>query len=106
MTGLNRRIRCTGAVLLMAVLAIALGAAKASAAPVAPEAPEVYTCFVRTIGVPFYNKPYPSGGEIKGWVTEGQGFDVYAEDFGGHWRGGNLWGGPSGVWIHANYLVC
>lgn len=95
--------RRAGAVVIMAVLVITLGAARASAAPPAPEA---YTCFVKTIGVPYYDKPYPSGGVIDGWVTQGQGFDVYAEDWGGHWRGGNLWGGPGGVWIHANYLSC
>ncbi|WP_152360468.1 hypothetical protein [Microlunatus speluncae] len=106
MITVNRRLRRAAALVIMTVLMITGGGSATATAATEPARAEYYTCFVKTVGVPFYNKPYPSGGEIKGWVTQGQGFDVFAEDFGGHWRGGNLWGGPSGVWIHANYLAC
>jgi hypothetical protein len=98
------RLRRTAALLIMTALMITAGSSATATAE--PATAEYYTCFVKTVGVPYYDKPYPSGGEIDGWVTQGQGFDVFAEEYGGYWRGGNLWGGPSGVWIHANYLNC
>lgn len=86
---------------------IAAGLSSTTAAGSTSPGPDVAvrTCFVKTVGVPFYDQPYPQGGQLLGMVNTGQGFDVYVDN-NTYWLGGNLWGGPGGVWIHANYLNC
>ncbi|MFI7345295.1 SH3 domain-containing protein [Streptomyces sp. NPDC049936] len=62
---------------------------------------EQQTCFVTENNVNFRSGPgtnYPSLGQ----VHRGQGFDVV--EYSDHWFRGTLWGGPSDVWIHSDYL--
>jgi hypothetical protein len=79
--------------------------APADAGTSAPASVQAFTCTVRTIGVPVYDRPYPEGGRIIAWVGTGQKTDVTVIDRTGYWYGGVLWGGPFGF-IHKNYLNC
>ncbi|MEC4021060.1 SH3 domain-containing protein [Streptomyces sp. H27-D2] len=63
-----------------------------------------YTC-VTGNNVWYHNAPSSSPGSRLGQVNAGQGFNI--TDSSGVWRKGNLWGGPSGVWISSTYLgIC
>lgn len=85
-----------GAALALAATAT-MSATTATAAPRSP----LTDCFVTTVNVPAYEVP---NGRIVVWVGQGQG--LFLTRIEGPWRQGNLWGGPSGVWIHSNYLRC
>nr|WSW65950.1 SH3 domain-containing protein [Streptomyces sp. NBC_00995] len=95
------------AVLLTAGLGLAVSpAAQATpgttASPGAAAAP-AQVCTVNDNGVNFRGGPgtdYP----VLGQVNRGQNLDYRGRQ--GNWVMGDLWGGPTGVWIHVAYLDC
>ncbi|MET7643511.1 SH3 domain-containing protein [Streptomyces sp. NPDC005426] len=95
------------AAMLTAGLALAVSPA-AQAAPSTPaargvEAAPTLVCTVNDNGVNFRGGPgtdYP----VLGQVNRGQNLDYRGQQ--GNWVMGDLWGGPTGVWIHIAYLNC
>lgn len=101
----------TGISAILVVGALALGGTTAQAASPgqAPHraansgtaaGPQAYTCVIGD-RVHFRSGPgtnFPSLGQ----VNRGQGFNITGSS--GNWRQGNLWGGPTGVWISNTYL--
>lgn len=80
---------------------VAVAASTSEAAGIRTVCFEQMTCYVTANNVNFRSGPginYPSLGQ----VHAGQGFDTV--ELSGDWFRGNLWGGPSNVWIHASYL--
>lgn len=97
--------------LAAAMLTAGLGLAVSPAAQAAPstvaahsvEAAPTLVCTVNDNGVNFRGGPgtdYP----VLGQVNRGQNLDYRGQQ--GNWVMGNLWGGPTGVWIHVAYLDC
>lgn len=98
--------------LAAAVLTAGLGLAVSPAAQAAPGAATAHSvkaaapaavCTVNDNGVNFRGGPgtdYP----VLGQVNRGQNLDYRGQQ--GNWVMGNLWGGPTGVWIHVAYLDC
>ncbi|MEU9092194.1 SH3 domain-containing protein [Streptomyces sp. NPDC087901] len=97
--------------LAAAVLTAGLGLAVSPAAQAAPstttahsaEAAPAQVCTVNDNGVNFRGGPgtdYP----VLGQVNRGQNLDYRGQQ--GNWVMGDLWGGPTGVWIHVAYLDC
>ncbi|MFE7039078.1 SH3 domain-containing protein [Streptomyces atratus] len=91
------------ATVLAAGLGLALGpAAQAMQSPAAAQAPAA-VCTVNDNGVNFRGGPgseYP----VLGQVNQGQNLNYRGRQ--GNWIMGDLWGGPTGVWIHVAYLNC
>ncbi|MFE7110190.1 SH3 domain-containing protein [Streptomyces sp. NPDC057575] len=96
--------------LTAALLTAGLGLAVSPAAQAAPgstavqavKAPAV-VCTVNDNGVNFRGGPgseYP----VLGQVNRGQKLNARGQQ--GDWVMGDLWGGPTGVWIHVAYLDC
>ncbi|MCX4844267.1 SH3 domain-containing protein [Streptomyces sp. NBC_00893] len=96
--------------LAAAVLSAGLGlavspaaqAAQSTAAVQAVKAPAA-VCTVNDNGVNFRGGPgtdYP----VLGSVNRGQNLNYRGQQ--GNWVMGDLWGGPTGVWIHVAYLDC
>ncbi|MFD8686182.1 SH3 domain-containing protein [Streptomyces sp. NPDC059651] len=97
--------------LAAAMLTAGLGLAVSPAAQAAPsavaahsvEAAPTLVCTVNDNGVNFRGGPgtdYP----VLGQVNRGQNLDYRGQQ--GNWVMGDLWGGPTGVWIHVAYLNC
>ncbi|MFD7107932.1 SH3 domain-containing protein [Streptomyces celluloflavus] len=98
--------------LALSAAGLALGlaaAAPAAAQPVAPKtisAPQAKVAAVCTVndnGVNFRGGPgsqYP----VLGKVNKGQNMNRRGNT--GDWIMGDLWGGPTGVWIYTAYLDC
>ncbi|MEE4494875.1 SH3 domain-containing protein [Streptomyces sp. NPDC050529] len=97
--------------LAAAMLTAGLGLAVSPAAQAAPsavaahsvEAAPTQVCTVNDNGVNFRGGPgtdYP----VLGQVNRGQNLDARGQE--GSWVMGDLWGGPTGVWIHVAYLDC
>ncbi|MFD0022274.1 SH3 domain-containing protein [Streptomyces sp. NPDC058382] len=99
--------------ILMAALALTagLGLVGSPAAQAAPgtvaahhaEAAPTLVCTVNDNGVNFRGGPgtdYP----VLGQVNKGQNLNYRGQQ--GNWVMGDLWGGPTGVWIHVAYLNC
>ncbi|WP_405717923.1 SH3 domain-containing protein [Streptomyces sp. NBC_00046] len=77
-------------------------AAQGSTAVQALKAPAA-VCTVNDNGVNFRGGPgtdYP----VLGQVNRGQNLNYRGQQ--GNWIMGDLWGGPTGVWIHVAYLDC
>lgn len=94
------------AAVLTAGLGLAFGpAAQAVQSPAAvpvAQAPAA-VCTVNDNGVNFRGGPgndYP----VLGQVNRGQNLNYRGRQ--GNWVMGDLWGGPTGVWIHVAYLDC
>ncbi|MFD9598959.1 SH3 domain-containing protein [Streptomyces sp. NBC_01224] len=94
------------ATVLAAGLGLALGpvaqAVQSPAAAQTAKAPAA-VCTVNDNGVNFRGGPgseYP----VLGQVNRGQNLNYRGRQ--GNWIMGDLWGGPTGVWIHAAYLDC
>ncbi|MEU3223923.1 SH3 domain-containing protein [Streptomyces sp. NPDC006976] len=92
-------------------LAAGLGLALSPAAQATPQTPARHhvaaaptlVCTVNDNGVNFRGGPgtdYP----VLGQVNRGQNLDYRGQQ--GNWVMGDLWGGPTGVWIHVAYLNC
>lgn len=92
-------------------LAAGLGLALSPAAQATPQTPTQHVaeaaptlvCTVNDNGVNFRGGPgtdYP----VLGQVNRGQNLDYRGQQ--GNWVMGDLWGGPTGVWIHVAYLNC
>ncbi|AXE81059.1 SH3 domain-containing protein [Streptomyces atratus] len=94
------------ATVLAAGLGLALGpAAQAMQSPAAAQAAKApaAVCTVNDNGVNFRGGPgseYP----VLGQVNQGQNLNYRGRQ--GNWIMGDLWGGPTGVWIHVAYLNC
>ncbi|MEE1805570.1 SH3 domain-containing protein [Streptomyces sp. BE133] len=94
------------ATVLAAGLGLALGpAAQAMQSPAAAQAAKApaAVCTVNDNGVNFRGGPgseYP----VIGQVNQGQNLNYRGRQ--GNWIMGDLWGGPTGVWIHVAYLNC
>ncbi|MFB7916450.1 SH3 domain-containing protein [Streptomyces sp. NPDC056061] len=94
------------AAVLAAGLGLAFGpAAQAVQTPAAARAVQApaAVCTVNDNRVNFRGGPgenYP----VLGQVNKGQNLDKRGTQ--GNWVMGNLWGGPTGVWIHVAYLNC
>ncbi|MFJ8751880.1 SH3 domain-containing protein [Streptomyces sp. NPDC102441] len=76
--------------------------AQSSVAAPAVAAPQL-VCTVNDNGVNFRGGPgtdYP----VLGSVNRGQNLNYRGQQ--GNWVMGDLWGGPTGVWIHVAYLNC
>ncbi|MFI7363435.1 SH3 domain-containing protein [Streptomyces sp. NPDC050149] len=97
--------------LAAAMLTAGLGLAVSPAAQATPsttaahsvEAAPAQVCTVNDNGVNFRGGPgtdYP----VLGQVNRGQNLDYRGQQ--GNWAMGDLWGGPTGVWIHVAYLDC
>ncbi|MFI6944939.1 SH3 domain-containing protein [Streptomyces sp. NPDC050422] len=97
--------------LAAAMLTAGLGLAVSPAAQAAPravaahsvEAAPAAVCTVNDNGVNFRGGPgtdYP----VLGQVNRGQNLNYRGQQ--GNWVMGDLWGGPTGVWIHVAYLDC
>ncbi|MFF3955032.1 SH3 domain-containing protein [Streptomyces sp. NPDC001890] len=96
--------------LTAAVLTAGLGLAVSPAAQAAPSSTAVQAvkaqavvCTVNDNGVNFRGGPgseYP----VLGQVNRGQKLNARGQQ--GDWVMGDLWGGPTGVWIHVAYLDC
>lgn len=101
--------------LATAMLAAGLGLAVSPAAQAAPSAVAAHgvkaapapapaaVCTVNDNGVNFRGGPgtdYP----VLGTVNRGQNLNYRGQQ--GNWVMGDLWGGPTGVWIHVAYLDC
>ncbi|WP_327708114.1 SH3 domain-containing protein [Streptomyces sp. NBC_00464] len=97
--------------LAAAMLTAGLGLAVSPAAQAAPSAVAAHSvkaapaqvCTVNDNGVNFRGGPgtdYP----VLGQVNRGQNLDARGQE--GSWVMGDLWGGPTGVWIHVAYLDC
>ncbi|MEL5959447.1 SH3 domain-containing protein [Streptomyces sp. CLV115] len=92
------------------VLTVGLGlavspAAQAAQSPAAVQAVKgpAAVCTVNDNGVNFRGGPgtdYP----VLGTVNRGQNLNYRGQQ--GNWVMGDLWGGPTGVWIHVAYLNC
>ncbi|MFF2962001.1 SH3 domain-containing protein [Streptomyces sp. NPDC057963] len=96
--------------LAAAVLTAGLGLAFSPAAqavqnPAAVQAAKApaAVCTVNDNGVNFRGGP---GNEyqVLGQVNKGQNLNYRGRQ--GNWVMGDLWGGPTGVWIHVAYLNC
>ncbi|MFB6718423.1 MULTISPECIES: SH3 domain-containing protein [unclassified Streptomyces] len=77
-------------------------AVQSPAAAPAAKAPAA-VCTVNDNGVNFRGGPgndYP----VLGQVNRGQNLNYRGKQ--GNWVMGDLWGGPTGVWIHVAYLNC
>jgi uncharacterized protein YraI len=91
---------------LTAGLGLALSpAAQAVQSPAAVQAAKApaAVCTVNDNGVNFRGGPgtdYP----VLGQVNKGQNLNYRGQQ--GNWVMGDLWGGPTGVWIHVAYLNC
>ncbi|MEV0744461.1 SH3 domain-containing protein [Streptomyces sp. NPDC050273] len=94
-----------------AMLTAGLGLAVSPAAQASPstnaahsvKAAPAQVCTVNDNGVNFRGGPgtdYP----VLGQVNRGQNLDYRGQQ--GNWVMGDLWGGPTGVWIHVAYLDC
>lgn len=94
------------AMMLTAGLGLAVSpAAQAAQSPAAVQAVKALTavCTVNDNGVNFRGGPgtdYP----VLGTVNRGQNLNYRGQQ--GNWVMGDLWGGPTGVWIHVAYLDC
>ncbi|MFC9619954.1 SH3 domain-containing protein [Streptomyces sp. NPDC056930] len=94
------------ATVLAAGLGPALGpAAQAVQSPAAVQTAKApaAVCTVNDNGVNFRGGPgseYP----VLGQVNRGQNLNYRGRQ--GNWVMGDLWGGPTGVWIHTAYLDC
>ncbi|MEU1468223.1 SH3 domain-containing protein [Streptomyces sp. NPDC005761] len=97
--------------LAAAMLTAGLGLAVSPAAQASPSTPAAHraeaaptvVCTVNDNGVNFRGGPgtdYP----VLGQVNQGQNLDYRGQQ--GNWVMGDLWGGPTGVWIHVAYLNC
>ncbi|MFE7469382.1 SH3 domain-containing protein [Streptomyces sp. NPDC057499] len=96
--------------LAAAVLTAALGLAVSPAAqavqpPVAARSAQApaAVCTVNDNGVNFRGGPgenFP----VLGQVNRGQNLNYRGQQ--GNWIMGDLWGGPTGVWVHVAYLNC
>ncbi|MEU9204694.1 SH3 domain-containing protein [Streptomyces sp. NPDC048332] len=97
--------------LAAAMLTAGLGLAVSPAAQATPsttashsaQAAPAQVCTVNDNGVNFRGGPgtdYP----VLGQVNRGQNLDARGQE--GNWVMGDLWGGPTGVWIHVAYLDC
>lgn len=78
-------------------------ARSAATAPAALRAAPQLVCTVNDNGVNFRGGPgtnYP----VLGTVNRGQNINARGQE--GNWLMGDLWGGPTGVWIHVAYLNC
>ncbi|MEV6166380.1 SH3 domain-containing protein [Streptomyces sp. NPDC052052] len=92
------------------VMAAGLGLALSPAAQAVQSPAAVQTaqapaavCTVNDNGVNFRGGPgtdYP----VLGQVNRGQNLNYRGAQ--GNWVMGDLWGGPTGVWIHVAYLNC
>ncbi|MFE7617083.1 SH3 domain-containing protein [Streptomyces sp. NPDC057496] len=94
------------ATVLAAGLGLALSpAAQAVQSPVAAPAAKAaaVVCTVNDNGVNFRGGP-GSNYQILGQVNRGQKLNARGQE--GSWVMGDLWGGNTGVWIHAGYLDC
>ncbi|MER5362057.1 SH3 domain-containing protein [Streptomyces sp. NPDC002785] len=83
-------------------LSPAAQAVQSPAAVQAAKAPAA-VCTVNDNGVNFRGGPgseYP----VMGQVNRGQKLNSRGQQ--GNWIMGDLWGGPTGVWIHTAYLDC
>ncbi|MBW5248796.1 SH3 domain-containing protein [Streptomyces sp. P01-B04] len=95
-----------GAAMLTAGLGLAVSpAAQATPSTTAAhsKAAPAQVCTVNDNGVNFRGGPgtdYP----VLGQVNRGQNLDYRGQQ--GNWVMGDLWGGPTGVWIHVAYLDC
>ncbi|UNO43484.1 SH3 domain-containing protein [Streptomyces sp. MST-110588] len=89
-----------------AALPTAHGTAPAPAAAVQRAVPPTtadVVCTVNDNGVNYRSGPgsqYP----VMGTVNRGQKLNAHGRE--GSWVMGDLWGGPTGVWIHVAYLDC
>ncbi|GAA2937834.1 MULTISPECIES: SH3 domain-containing protein [Streptomyces] len=72
------------------------------AAPAAQAAPQL-VCTVNDNGVNFRGGP-GTDYAVLGTVNRGQNINARGRQ--GNWLMGDLWGGPTGVWIHVAYLDC
>ncbi|GAA2428271.1 SH3 domain-containing protein [Streptomyces sp. NPDC007076] len=94
------------AMVLTAGLGLAVSpAAQAAQSPAAVQALKApaAVCTVNDNGVNFRGGPgtdYP----VLGTVNRGQNLNYRGQQ--GNWIMGDLWGGPTGVWIHVAYLDC
>ncbi|MFF9350091.1 SH3 domain-containing protein [Streptomyces sp. NPDC014734] len=94
------------AAVLAAGLGLAFGpAAQAAQSPAAAQAVKApaAVCTVNDNGVNFRGGP---GNEfpVLGQVNKGQNLNYRGKQ--GNWVMGDLWGGPTGVWVHVAYLNC
>jgi uncharacterized protein YraI len=97
-------IRKIGAAVVTAAALCALtGATSATAAPATtPAAQKInHVCTVNDNDVNFRGGPGPEY-PVLGKVNRGQNLEYRGTQ--GNWVMGDLWGGPTGVWIHTAYL--
>jgi len=92
---------------LTGALALAIAPANAATPTTAPAhhqaAARDVVCTVNDNGVNYRSGPgseYP----VMGTVNKGQKMNAHGRQ--GNWIMGDLWGGPTGVWIHVAYLDC
>ncbi|MET9296078.1 SH3 domain-containing protein [Streptomyces sp. NPDC003077] len=96
------------AVLVLSAGTAAIAAPSGSATVTAGEQAEAFSlqdvvCTVNDNGVNYRSGPgsqYP----VMGTVNKGQKINAHGRE--GSWVMGDLWGGPTGVWIHTAYLDC
>ncbi|MEV5675964.1 MULTISPECIES: SH3 domain-containing protein [unclassified Streptomyces] len=81
--------------------AVTAPAAAVRTAPSVQAPPQV--CTVNDNGVNFRGGP-GTGYAVLGTVNRGQNLNARGQE--GSWVMGDLWGGPTGVWIHVAYLNC
>ncbi|MER6106297.1 SH3 domain-containing protein [Streptomyces sp. NPDC001832] len=96
-----RKKMMLAATVMAAGLGLALG--PAAQAVQSPAAVQAAICTVNDNGVNFRGGPgseYP----VLGQVNRGQNLNARGQQ--GNWIMGDLWGGPTGVWIHTAYLDC
>ncbi|MER5741642.1 SH3 domain-containing protein [Streptomyces sp. NPDC002225] len=101
-----KRTTTLAAAVLTAALGLAMSpAAQAVQPPVAARSAQAPAgvCTVNDNGVNFRGGPgenFP----VLGKVNRGQNINARGQQ--GNWIMGDLWGGPTGVWIHVAYLNC
>ncbi|KAA6213012.1 SH3 domain-containing protein [Streptomyces albofaciens JCM 4342] len=97
-------LAATAAVLTLAGSTVATAAGtSAPARQTASPAVQAIVCTVNDNGVNYRGGPgtnYP----VLGQVNRGQKMNARGRE--GSWIMGDLWGGRTGVWIHAAYLDC
>ncbi|MFF0744363.1 SH3 domain-containing protein [Streptomyces sp. NPDC004111] len=90
-----------GAALFALAASTGASAAPAAPAPVTAAHKINLVCTVNDDGVNFRGGPGPEYG-VMGQVNRGQNMNYHGTQ--GNWVMGDLWGGPTGVWIHTAYL--